>query len=98
ALVLEKRAVTTRQKLQMIRNAQSNIQSYEMEQAEHQLNELYGLTNDDEEGHENRAWVLYSLGELNLRLERHDRASAFFESALQSEMLLHGKLGLGSVG
>jgi tetratricopeptide (TPR) repeat protein len=84
--------------LQMIRNAQSDIQSYEMEQAERQLNELYALTNDDEEGHENRAWVLYSLGELNLRLERHDRASAFFESALQTEMLIHGKLGLDSVG
>jgi len=83
----------------MIRNAQTNIQSYEMEQAERQLNELYVLTNDDEEGHENRAWVLYSLGELNLRLERHDRAAAFFESALQTEMLIHdGKLGLDSVG
>jgi hypothetical protein len=105
ALVLEKRAEAarravevTRQKLQMIRNAQSNIQSYEMEQAERQLNELYGLTNDDDEGHENRAWVLYSLGDLNLRLERHDRASAFFESALQTEMLTRGKLGLDSVG
>lgn len=106
ALVLEKRAEaarraaeTTRQKLQMIRNAQANIQSYEMEQAERQLTELYGLTNDDEEGHENRAWVLYSLGELNLRLERHDRASAFFESALQTEMMTHdGKLSLDSVG
>src|SRR5215212_873868 len=106
ALVLEKRAEAarkavevTRQKLQMIRNAQTNIQSYEMEQAERQLNELYGLTNDDDEGHENRAWVLYSLGDLNLRLERHDRASAFFESALQTEMLVHdGKLGLDSVG
>jgi tetratricopeptide (TPR) repeat protein len=105
AIVLEKRAEaarraaeTTRQKLQMIRTAQANIQSYEMEQAEHQLNELYGITNDDEEGHENRAWVLYSLGDLNFRLERNDRASAFFESALQTEMLIHGKLGLGSVG
>jgi tetratricopeptide (TPR) repeat protein/energy-coupling factor transporter ATP-binding protein EcfA2 len=105
AIILEKRAEAarravevTRQKLQMIRNAQSNIQSYEMEQAERQLNELYGLTLDDEEGHENRAWVLYSLGELNLRLERHDRASAFFESALQTETLIHGKLGLDSVG
>jgi energy-coupling factor transporter ATP-binding protein EcfA2 len=106
ALVLEKRAEAarkavevTRQKLQMIRNAQSNIQSYEMEQAERQLNELYGLTNDDDEGHENRAWVLYSLGDLNLRLERHDRASAFFESALQIEMQIHDdKLGLDSVG
>jgi hypothetical protein len=99
ALVLEKRAETTRQKLQMIRNAQTNIQSYEMEQAERQLNELYGITNDDEEGHENRAWVLYSLGELNLRLERHDRAAAFFESAMQTEMQIHdGKLGLDSVG
>jgi hypothetical protein len=82
----------------MVRTAQSNIQSYEMEQAERQLNELYSITNDDEEGRENRAWVLYSLGDLNLRLERHDRASAFFESALQTEMLIHGKLGLGSVG
>jgi hypothetical protein len=106
ALVLEKRAEvarraaeTTRQKLQMIRNAQTNIQSYEMEQAERQLNELYGITNDDDEGHENRAWVLYSLGELNLRLERHDRASAFFESALQTEMQIHdGRLALDSVG
>ncbi len=106
ALVLEKRAEAarravevTRQKLQMIRNAQANIQSYEMEQAERQLNELYGLTLDDDEGHKNRAWVLYSLGELNLRLERHDRASAFFESALQTEMLIHdGALGLDSVG
>ncbi|HKG12248.1 MAG TPA: penicillin-insensitive murein endopeptidase [Pyrinomonadaceae bacterium] len=106
ALVLEKRAEaarrvaeTTRQKLQMIRNAQANIQSYEMELAERQLNELYGITNDDDEGHENRAWVLYSLGELNLRLERHDRASAFFESALQTEMLIHdGRLGLEAVG
>jgi tetratricopeptide (TPR) repeat protein len=105
AIILEKRAEaarraaeTTRQKLQMIRTAQANIQSYEMEQAERQLNELYSITNDDDEGHENRAWVLYSLGELNLRLERHDRASAFFESALQTEMLIHGKLGLGSVG
>jgi energy-coupling factor transporter ATP-binding protein EcfA2 len=105
ALVLEKRAEAarravevTRQKLQMIRNAQSNIQSYEMEQAERQLNELYGLTNDDDEGRENRAWVLYSLGDLNLRLERHDRASAFFESALQTEVMSHGKLGLDSVG
>jgi energy-coupling factor transporter ATP-binding protein EcfA2 len=105
ALIQEQRAEaarraveTTRQKLQMIRNAQSNIQSYEMEQAERQLNELYGLTNDDDEGRENRSWVFYSLGELNLRLERHDRASSFFESALQTEMLTHGKLGLDSVG
>lgn len=105
AIILEKRAEaarrgaeTTRQKLQMIRTAQANIQSYEMEQAERQLDELYSITNDDEEGRENRAWVLYSLGDLNLRLERHDRASAFFESALQTEMQIHGKLGLGSVG
>jgi hypothetical protein len=105
AIILEKRAEAarraaevTRQKLQMIRTAQANIQSYEMEQAERQLDELYSITNDDDEGRENRAWVLYSLGELNLRLERHDRASAFFESALQTEMLIHGKLGLGSVG
>jgi tetratricopeptide (TPR) repeat protein len=105
AIVLEKRAEsarrgaeTARQKLQKIRTAQALIQSYEMEQAERELNELYRLTADDDEGRENRAWVFYSLGDLNRRLERHDRASAFFESALQTEVLIHGKLGLDSVG
>jgi tetratricopeptide (TPR) repeat protein len=105
AIVLEKRAETarrsaeaSRQKLQKIRTAQALIQSYEMEQAERELNELYRLTADDDEGHENRAWVFYSLGDLNRRLERHDRASAFFESALQTEVSIHGKLGIDSVG
>ena len=74
------------------------IQSYEMEQAEKELNEFYKLTLNDEEGHENKAWVLYELGDLNRRLERHDQSAAFFESALQTEMMIHGKLGLDSVG
>ena len=87
-----------RQKLQKSRTALTLIQSYEMEQAEKELNEFYKLTANDEEGHENKAWVLYNLGDLNRRLERHDQAAAFFESALQTEMMIHGKLGLDSVG
>jgi tetratricopeptide (TPR) repeat protein len=92
------RAEAARQKLQISRNALTLIQSYEMEQAETALNELYRLTANDEEGHENRAWVFYNLGDLNRRLERHEQAVAFFESALQSEVMIHGKLALDSVG
>jgi tetratricopeptide (TPR) repeat protein/energy-coupling factor transporter ATP-binding protein EcfA2 len=105
AVVAERRAASAqarveqaRQKLQKSRTALMLIQSYEMEQAEKELGEFYRLTANDEEGHENRAWVLYNLGDLNRRLERYDQAAAFFESALQSEILIHGKLGLDSVG
>ena len=105
ALVSERRAAAAqervevaRQKLQKSRNAAKLIQSYEMEMAERELNELYRLTANDEEGQENRAWVLFNLGELNRRLERHDQASAFFRSALQSEIMIHGRLGFDSVG
>jgi tetratricopeptide (TPR) repeat protein len=105
AIILEKSAEAARQsaeaarqKLQKSRTALKDIQSYEMEQAEQELNEFYRLTANDEEGHENRAWVLYSLGDLNRRLERHGQAAAFFESALQTEIMVHGKLGLDSVG
>src|SRR5258705_1591440 len=87
-----------RQKLQKSRTALTLIQSYEMEEAEKGLKEFYKLTLNNEEGHENKAWVLYELGDLNRRLERHDQAAAFFESALQTEMMIHGKLGLDSVG
>src|SRR2546421_8591944 len=71
---------------------------YEMEQAEKELNELYRLTANDEEGHENRAWVLYNLGDLNRKLQRYDEAAAFFQSALHTEMMIHGQLNLESVG
>jgi tetratricopeptide (TPR) repeat protein len=87
-----------RQKLQTSRTALKLIQSYEMEEAEKELNEFYRLTANDEEGHENKAWVLYNLGDLNRRLERNDQAAAFFESALETEIMIHGKLGLESVG
>lgn len=87
-----------RQKLQKSRTALTLIQSYEMEQAEKELGEFYELTANDDEGHENKAWVLYNLGDLNRKLERYDQAAAFFESALQNEMMIHGKLGLDSVG
>jgi tetratricopeptide (TPR) repeat protein/energy-coupling factor transporter ATP-binding protein EcfA2 len=98
ALFMEKRAEAARQKLQKSRTALTLIQGYEMEKAEKELNELYMLTANDEEGHENRAWVLYNLGELNQRLERHDQAAAFFESALQAEEMIHTRLGIDSVG
>ena len=87
-----------RQKLQKSRTALTLIQSYEMEQAEKELGEFYKLTLNDAEGKENKAWVLYSLGDLNRKLERYDQAAAFFESALQTEMMIHGKLGLDSIG
>jgi tetratricopeptide (TPR) repeat protein len=87
-----------RQKLQKSRTALTLIQSYEMEQAEQELGEFYKLTANDDEGHENKAWVLYNLGDLNRKLERYDQAAAFFESALQTEMMIHGKLGLDSIG
>ncbi len=92
------RVERARQKLQMSRTAAQLIQSYEMEEAERKLGELYALTSNDEEGHENRAWVLYNLGELYSRLDRHERAASFFESALQAEMMIHGRLGPDSVG
>jgi hypothetical protein len=105
AVVAERRAAgaqarveEARRKLQKSRVAAKLIQSYEMEQAERELHELYRLTADDREGQENRAWVLYNLGELNRRLERGDQATAFFRSALQSEVMIHGRLGLDSVG
>lgn len=94
----QQRVESARQKLQMSRTAAQLIQSYEMEEAERKLGELYALTSNDEEGHENRAWVLYNLGELYSRLDRHERAAAFFESALQAEMMIHGRLGPDSVG
>lgn len=94
----QERVEEARRKLQKSRTAAKLIQSYEMEQAERELNELYGLTANDREGQENRAWVFYNLGELNGRLERHDRAAAFFESALLTEVMIHGRLGLDSVG
>ncbi|HEX8723718.1 MAG TPA: penicillin-insensitive murein endopeptidase, partial [Pyrinomonadaceae bacterium] len=94
----QERVEAARQKLQKSRNALTHIQSYEMEMAERELNEFYRLTGDDVEGHENRAWVLYNLGDLNGRLERHDRAAAFFESALQTEVMTRGRLGPDSVG
>src|ERR1044072_9007440 len=56
------------------------------------------MTWNDGEWHENRAWVFYNLGELNSKLERHDQAAAFFKSALQTEIMIHGRLGLDSVG
>ncbi|HZT57220.1 MAG TPA: tetratricopeptide repeat protein, partial [Pyrinomonadaceae bacterium] len=105
AIIMEKRAEAARQsaeaarqKLQKSRAALKDIESYEMERAESELGEFYRLTGNDEEGHENRAWVLYNLGDLNRKLERHDQASAFFESALQAEIINHGRLGLDSVG
>ncbi|HWS89206.1 MAG TPA: penicillin-insensitive murein endopeptidase [Pyrinomonadaceae bacterium] len=105
AVVAERRAQSAqeaveraRHKLQKSRNAAKFIQSYEMEKAERELNELYSMTANDREGQENRAWVFYNLGELNSKLERHDQAAAFFKSALQTEMMIHGRLGLDSVG
>ena len=105
AVIAERRAESAqksveraREKLQKSRNAAQRIQGYEMEEAEKELNELYRLTANDEEGHENRAWVFYNLGELNSKLERHDQAAAFFRSALQTEVMIHGGLGLDSVG
>jgi tetratricopeptide (TPR) repeat protein len=105
AVVAERRAEAAqksveraREKLQKSRNAAQRIQGYEMEEAEKELYELYRLTANDEEGHENRAWVFYNLGELNSRLERQDQAAAFFRSALQTEVMIHGGLGLDSVG
>ena len=94
----QERVERARQKLQKSRNAAKLIQSYEMDEAERELNELYALTANDDEGHENRAWVFYNLGELNSRLERHDQAAAFFKSALQTEAMIHGRVGLDSVG
>jgi tetratricopeptide (TPR) repeat protein len=94
----QERVERARQKLQMSRNAAKFIQSYEMKQAESQLNELYSLTSNDEEGQENRAWVFYNLGLLNSKLEQQDQAAAFFKSALQTEIMIHGRLGLDSVG
>jgi RecA/RadA recombinase len=94
----QERVESARQKLQKSRNAAKRIQSYEMEHAERELNELYAMTANDEEGHENRAWVFYNLGALNSKLERHDQAAAFFKSALDSEIMIHGGLGLDSVG
>ncbi|MFL6257549.1 MAG: tetratricopeptide repeat protein, partial [Pyrinomonadaceae bacterium] len=105
AVIAERRAEAAqehveraREKLQKSRNAAKRIQSYQMEQAERELNELYSMTLNDEEGHENRAWVFYNLGALNSKLERHDQAAAFFRSALQTEVLIHGDVGLDSVG
>ena len=105
AVVAERRAESAqasveraRQKLQMSRTAAQLIQSYEMEEAERKLGELYALTANDEEGHENRAWVLYNLGELYSRLDSHERAVAFFQSALQAEVMIHGRVGPDSVG
>ena len=92
------RVEIARQKLQKSRNASKLIQSYEMEKAERELGELYAMTATDTEGRENRAWVLYNLGELNSRLDSHERAAAFFESALQTEIMIHGRVGLDSVG
>ena len=94
----QERVERARQKLQKSRNAARRIQSYEMAQAEVELYELYAMTSNDREGEENRAWVFYNLGELNSRLERHDQAVAFFKSALQAEVMIHGRLGLDSVG
>jgi tetratricopeptide (TPR) repeat protein len=94
----KKRVEQAREKLQLNRRALTLIQSYEMEEAEKLLTQLYGLTLDDAEGRENKAWVLYNLGEINYKLERYDEAAAFFESALQTEVMVHGKLGLDSVG
>ncbi len=87
-----------RQKLQKSRNAAKLIQSYEMGQAERELSELYTMTVNDKEGSENRAWVLFNLGELNSRLDNHERAAAFFKSSLEAEIMIHGRLGLDSVG
>jgi len=105
AVIAERRAESAqqsveraREKLQKSRNAAQRIQGYEMEEAERELNELYTLTANDDEGHENRAWVFYNLGALNSKLERHDQAAAFFRSALQTEIMIHGRLGLDSVG
>jgi tetratricopeptide (TPR) repeat protein len=105
AVIAERRAESAqksveraREKLQKSRNAAQRIQGYEMEEAEKELYELYRLTANDEEGHENRAWVFYNLGELNSKLERHDQAAAFFRSAMQTEIMIHGGLGLDSVG
>ncbi|HEX6183302.1 MAG TPA: penicillin-insensitive murein endopeptidase, partial [Pyrinomonadaceae bacterium] len=92
------RVEQARQKLQKSRTAAKLIQSYEMEQAERELRELYAMTGNDNEGRENRAWVLYNLGELNNRLDSHERAATFFESALQTEIMIHGRAGLDSVG
>ncbi|HEX8118722.1 MAG TPA: tetratricopeptide repeat protein, partial [Pyrinomonadaceae bacterium] len=94
----QKSVERAREKHQKSRNAAQRIQGYEMQEAERELNELYRLTADDREGQENRAWVFYNLGELNRRLERHDQAAAFFRSALQTEVMIHGGIGLDSVG
>jgi hypothetical protein len=105
AVIAERRAEAAqksveraREKLQRSRNAAQRIQGYEMEEAEKELNELYRLTANDGEGRENRAWVFYNLGVLNSKLERHDQAAAFFKSSLETEVMLHGGLGLDSVG
>jgi tetratricopeptide (TPR) repeat protein len=98
ALVMAWRAETARQKLQKSRTALQLIQSYRMTQAKDELETFYRLTANNKEGQENRAWALYNLGDLNRKLESHDEAAAFFESALQAETMIHGQLGLDSIG
>jgi tetratricopeptide (TPR) repeat protein len=93
----QKRAEQVRRRLQMNRHALLQIQSYQMEKAEEALNELYRI-NAAEGDREGEAWVLYNLGELNRKLERHDRAAAFYESALENEIIAHGDLRIDSVG
>ena len=93
----QKRAEQVRRRLQMNRQALLHIQSYQMESAEEALNELYRI-NAAEGDRQGEAWVLYNLGELNRKLERHDRAAAFYESALENEIIAHGELRIDSVG
>lgn len=80
------------------RHALAMIESYEMEKAESELNRLYDMLGDDREGRGGKAWALYNLGYLNEKLERFDRAVAFYQSALDMQRSVYGDDSLETVG
>ena len=95
ALVMWRKAQNVAEREQLNRRALVLIESFEMERAEADLKRLYQLLGDDREG---QAWVLWNLGYLNDKLERYNQATAFYQSALETQESVFGPGRLESIG
>jgi hypothetical protein len=96
AFVMWRRAAAANAREQLNRHALVLIETFEMERAEAELKKLFELI--DDEDREGKAWVLWNLGYLNDKLERYDRAAAFYQSALETQEEVYGRGSLETVG
>ncbi|HEV3467726.1 MAG TPA: penicillin-insensitive murein endopeptidase [Pyrinomonadaceae bacterium] len=96
ALYTWRKAVAAAERERLSRRAAVMIETFEMEEAEAELNKLYDMLGDDDR--DAKAWVLWNLGYLNDRLERFDRAAALYHSALETQEQVYGRGSLETVG